>query len=286
MNLFNELSLSTSGLTKGRMVASNKTYAFDLFVEDFSFKVASTTSLSGLSNFVFKIGIVNASNVVTYLTSSISYTNVVADQTITVNLNQTLPAGSRFLWIGNGQNAIKYTSNNGIYGHDIKIYDISLLNVNDTITWAATDTNSLVGFNYTGYIVDNVINPLHNKIINGIGDSLMGNNVEGYENSWLAYIGKRNNMIYNNYGISGNKITGAGGVASRYMNMVDNDDYVVVNGLTNDASASVAFGAVTSTDINEVNGALNILITGLLAKYPTAKILFVDWVSTAETPAT
>ncbi len=60
----------------------------------------------------------------------------------------------------------------------------------------------------------------------------------------------------------------------RYADMADGADYVVVIGGANDKRLNVPLGDDDSTDISTFCGALNTLISGLTAKYPRAKILF------------
>ena len=87
-----------------------------------------------------------------------------------------------------------------------------------------------------------------------------------------------------NYGISGNSIAKAGSNAqqnaqdnsmcTRYINMSDDLDYILVFGGTNDYEYQIPLGNEDSTNIEEFNGALNTLILGLIEKYPGKPILF------------
>lgn len=90
---------------------------------------------------------------------------------------------------------------------------------------------------------------------------------------WLALLAGRNGGTYVNYGINGTYMTNRlyndqQGVVDRYQAMDNDADYVLVFAGTNDAAAGVALGSATSTDPAEFNGALNVLIPGLITKYP------------------
>jgi lysophospholipase L1-like esterase len=56
--------------------------------------------------------------------------------------------------------------------------------------------------------------------------------------------------------------------------MDDDAQIILVHAGTNDYSAQVPIGDTNSQDITTFNGALNVLMTGLRAKYPTALIIF------------
>lgn len=87
-----------------------------------------------------------------------------------------------------------------------------------------------------------------------------------------------------NYGISGNSLAKAGSngqenaqtnpMCIRYANMSDDLDYIVVFGGSNDYDYQIPLGNENSTNIEEFNGALNTLITGLIEKYPGKPLLF------------
>lgn len=118
-------------------------------------------------------------------------------------------------------------------------------------------------------------NPLYGKRIGGLGDSLMYGHTLGTDKTWLAKVAKRNNMIAFNYGINGNPLSVTEDcMAIRYEQMEDDLDYIVVIGGANDNAKGHSIGENTDQTIDTFKGALNVLIKGLLNKYPTSKILF------------
>ena len=128
------------------------------------------------------------------------------------------------------------------------------------------------------------VNPLYGKRLGGLGDSLMSTAYTGSGKEWLSLIGSRNNMSVYNYAVSGNPIACVSadnnegvevvGMSGRYEEMEDGLDYVVVMGGANDRNYSVPIGENTDSTVYTFKGALNVLIEGLINKYPTAKILF------------
>jgi hypothetical protein len=122
--------------------------------------------------------------------------------------------------------------------------------------------------------------PLYKKKMVGIGDSLMYGSVTGNQITWLNKLGAKYDMDYYNYGDNGNPIADVPseptetGMVKRYTSMVDGADYIIVLGGANDRRLNVPLGTNTSTDITTFKGALNVLIDGLISKYPKGKILF------------
>lgn len=126
---------------------------------------------------------------------------------------------------------------------------------------------------FMNYVKTNM-NRLKGKKIGVIGDSYVYGHTLGVDKSWVTQLGKRNEMIYFNYGVNGGMISGVNGAAERYVNMEVDLDYVVVFGGHNDATNSVPIGNDTDTTITTFKGALNVLCKGLQSKYPKARILF------------
>lgn len=83
----------------------------------------------------------------------------------------------------------------------------------------------------------------------------------------------------NNYGVSGASISGGSyPLYLNYTSMTDNADYIVVFAGTNDWSGSIygqPLGEKTDTEAGTFYGALDILIKGLVNKYPSKKIGFI-----------
>ena len=84
-------------------------------------------------------------------------------------------------------------------------------------------------------------------------------------------------MLSNNNAPFASNISDA--VINRYSGMDSNADYVVVFAGTNDAWAllrnEIQLGETNSVDDTTFNGALNVLMQGLLTKYPSGKIAFI-----------
>lgn len=120
---------------------------------------------------------------------------------------------------------------------------------------------------------------LYRKTLVALGDSLIHGSILGNDVTWVNKLAKKHFMEVYNYGINGNPIAAAEGsehppMCVRYQDMVDHADYVVVLGGANDRRLNVPIGEDSDTDIKTFKGALNILIEGLVCKYPRAKILF------------
>ena len=122
---------------------------------------------------------------------------------------------------------------------------------------------------------------LHGKTIVAIGDSLFHGSKDCKGNTWLEMLAKKHEMTLYNYGQNGNTLAAQSveeqplpPMCVRYADMADGADYVVVLGGANDKRLSVPIGDDNSEDINTFCGAMNVLILGLTAKYPKARILF------------
>ena len=138
------------------------------------------------------------------------------------------------------------------------------------------DMNSVyVPFKYT-FLADDVVpkkvlSELHGKVWNALGDSITASSM-----SYHRYIAERTNCSVNNYGISGTTIARknglSGAMVDRYTNMIDNADIITLFGGTNDYVQRITLGDLNSNDPATFYGALNIIIEGLINKYPTKKI--------------
>ena len=122
---------------------------------------------------------------------------------------------------------------------------------------------------------------LQGKKIVALGDSLFHGSKDCVGNTWLEMMAKRNDMTLYNYGKNGCTIA-LQSVEERpfapmcvsYADMEDGADYVVVLGGANDRRLNIEIGDDDSTDATSFCGALNVLIEGITAKYPKARILF------------
>lgn len=123
---------------------------------------------------------------------------------------------------------------------------------------------------------------LNGKTVIALGDSLFHGNKDCVGNTWLEMLAAKHGMTLYNHGINGNTVAIRPGEAPtektpmciRFADMEDAADYVVVIGGANDKRLNVPIGDVASTDRYEFCGALNYLISGLVEKYPKARILF------------
>lgn len=128
--------------------------------------------------------------------------------------------------------------------------------------------------------IPDAINNLYNKKINVLGDSITAGHTLGFSATWGYTIAQRNNMTIRNYGINGTCLAGASNgsgdsMSTRYVNMDNDADYIIVMGGTNDqGSGNIPIGSDSDTTVDTFKGALNILCKGLLDKYPKAKIGF------------
>lgn len=121
---------------------------------------------------------------------------------------------------------------------------------------------------------------LNGKTLVALGDSLFHGNKLGNEATWINKLGKKHNMTVYNYGINGNTVAVQDDepktppMCIRYADMAENADYVVVLGGANDKRLNVPIGHDDDIDPHTFKGALNVLILGITAKYPRAKVLF------------
>ncbi|WP_062105207.1 SGNH/GDSL hydrolase family protein [Bacillus niameyensis] len=112
---------------------------------------------------------------------------------------------------------------------------------------------------------------LKGKKWNALGDSITnGLQVTSYHQQ----IASKTGCIVRNYGISSSTVADYGNweinpMVLRYQDMDDDADIITVFGGVNDAGSGVPIGSIDSTDIKTFMGAYNVLLSGLIAKYPT-----------------
>lgn len=112
-----------------------------------------------------------------------------------------------------------------------------------------------------------VNSPLYQKKINVLGDSYVANHHDPVSYTWHYKLAQKYLMTYRNYGINGNGIvSGSNPMSTRYVDMDDDADYVLVIGGTNDFNAQ--------TSITNFKTLLDTFIENLVAKYPTKIIAF------------
>jgi lysophospholipase L1-like esterase len=119
---------------------------------------------------------------------------------------------------------------------------------------------------------------LANKKWNTLGDSIT-EAAWGGVTKYDAIISNKYGMSLVNYGEGGTRIAYTAdrtrAFVERYQEMRDDADIITVFGGTNDYSANVPLGTITSTDNSTFYGALNILCTGLINKYVGKSIGFI-----------
>lgn len=114
-----------------------------------------------------------------------------------------------------------------------------------------------------------------------IGDSLFGGHGIGKENSWIALLGDKYEMEYNNYGSNGCTLSacegGANPIVNRFSEIADNDPHlIVVEGGRNDFNKAAALGEIGG-DITTFRGALSYTLNSLREKFPKATIVCVTF---------
>lgn len=148
--------------------------------------------------------------------------------------------------------------------------------LNDTSGYASVDE-------ITTALIESAI-PYH-SVLDGItlyamGDSYFGGSSLGMENTWVNRMGDRYQMSFINYGIGGSTVsdyvTDRNPMVVRYKTMASgNPDVVLLEGGRNDRSQLVPEGTNESRDSKTFKGALNIMIDGMLERYPNAIIILV-----------
>ena len=122
---------------------------------------------------------------------------------------------------------------------------------------------------------------LEGKKIVALGDSLFHGSKDCKGNTWLEMLAAKHHMTLHNYGQNGNTLSVQSeeeqklpAMCVRYADMEDGADYVVIMGGANDKRLNVPIGPDDSDDPTTFCGALNVLIRGVTAKYPRARVLF------------
>ena len=120
-----------------------------------------------------------------------------------------------------------------------------------------------------------------------IGDSITeGIGASSVEKNYVSLVKKILNCETVNYGISGTRIARQNKISYphsfdmdfnfRLPFVADDLDYLFVFGGTNDyGHGDARFGETEEKDVSSFCGAVNILIDGLLKKYPKEKIIFI-----------
>lgn len=112
------------------------------------------------------------------------------------------------------------------------------------------------------------------KNINVIGDSIA--NGMGSTKEWKSYIKDYTGAnAIRNYGVNGSTISeyaNAQPIYTRYLNMDDNAQLVLMWAGTNDCGYGIPMGSINDNIGTTFYGALNITLEGLINKYPNSAI--------------
>ena len=127
-----------------------------------------------------------------------------------------------------------------------------------------------------------------------LGDSITaGTGAGGTSYSYANVAANKVGSVIYNYGIAGSCVNDGYNLAltepgyadafcNRYTQMADGADLITVLGSVNDHRADSKMGTLGSTDSTTFYGALDVLINGLKAKYPTSRIVFITPFKTAD----
>jgi len=109
---------------------------------------------------------------------------------------------------------------------------------------------------------------------NGLLWSTMGDSVTELA-SWQKYVYRKLGLQFENKGVGGSWISGVGGMNSdaRINDININSDVISVMGGTNDWTHDVVLGSISSSDVNEFYGALNVMCENLTTRFSTKKII-------------
>lgn len=113
------------------------------------------------------------------------------------------------------------------------------------------------------------VNTIKGQKINFLGDSITYGSTA--DHPFTYYLTNIYGCICRNYGIAGSSLQyseNRNPMCVRYANMDDDADIVVVMGGTNDYWNNLPLGQFGDTTYNTFYGALEVLISGMIAKYP------------------
>lgn len=122
---------------------------------------------------------------------------------------------------------------------------------------------------------------LTGKTLVALGDSLIYGILLGNDATWVNLLGEKHGMRVLNYGVNGSPVARQSqepereAMYDRYSRMEPGADYVVVLGGANDRNLNVPIGGLSRQNREPTTfaGALNLLIEGLMERYPQAKLL-------------
>lgn len=181
-----------------------------------------------------------------------------------MSINEECDVDIFITFIGDGLNA--FFTNENIFSFVIMVEEGSYPS-----KWMPYE-NEII-FDKNIFLPRYVKNDLYGMTWNALGDSLtqpIGSHI-----NYQQYISGKYGIIPNNYGVGGSTIAkGSNPMFERYSNMND-ADIITVWGGTNDYGAQITIGDNDSTDTSTYKGALNVMIDGLINKYPSKRIGFI-----------
>lgn len=125
------------------------------------------------------------------------------------------------------------------------------------------------------------MNNLEGKTLLALGDSLIYGNRLGNEKTWVNLLGQKRRMQVYNYGQNGNTVAvqtrepAQVPMCVRWQEMAAETDYLVILGGANDKRLDVPIGEISRENRDKATfaGALNVLLEGVTARYPRARLL-------------
>ena len=200
--------------------------------------------------------------------------------------NQTYVSGGNFsgtsqtITIPSGVNQIRISCRKVLIGYT-HIFNIgSTLTSNPYTDYPAYESKDEYLETFRNISEQVATSDLSGKTINILGDSI--SSTDYVTPNWWQIIQNETDASFNNYAISGTSITKINGYSNefvtRYTNMANNCDMVIVFGGMNDYLHSAILGnwSNSNDDIETLCGALHTLIQGLVTKYPNKPILFIN----------
>lgn len=120
---------------------------------------------------------------------------------------------------------------------------------------------------------------LTNKKINILGDSI--SSLDYLRPNWCEQISEKTGVTFNNYGVSGttiafneNRENTAGKCFANRVNELTDGDCTIIMGGTNDVNSNIPLGEWGDETNTTLYGAINIIITTLLNKFPGKPIIW------------
>lgn len=204
----------------------------------------------------------------TEIENSLMIINIPSYMSRTVTLDEDAIIDVYITLIGNDLN--RYFTSKSLMSFKLMIEEGTF-----SSSWTKYEDNILFGKNI--YLPGYVKNELYNLKWNALGDSLTS--AIGTAINYQNYISGKYSIVPRNYGIAGSTIASgtdsSNPMVERYANMDDNADIITIFGGTNDYGAQIKLGEDDSTDTSTFKGALNVIIDGLMRKYPGKRIGFI-----------